>query len=56
MKTGQPRKRVGRGEGELETEGEREIRGGTEEAHPGSSSSAVTKPSGPEPDSEAEHR
>ena len=54
MKIGLPRKRVGRGEGELEMEGERETRGGTEEECPGPSSSAVTKPSGPEPDSEAE--
>ena len=54
MKTGLPQKRVGRGEGELEMEGEGETRGRTEEGHPGSSSGAVTKPSGPEPDSKAE--
>ena len=53
MKTGLPRKRVGRGEGELATEGERETRGGMEEAHPGPSSGTVTKPSGSEPDSES---
>ena len=55
MKISLPRKRVGRGEGELEMEGEQETRGGMEEAHPGPSSSAVTKLSGPEPDSESEH-
>ena len=53
MKTGCPWKRVGRGEGELEMEGEWEMRGGMEEECPGPSSSTVTKPSGPEPDSEA---
>ena len=53
MKTGLPRKRVGRGEGELEMEGEQETRGGMEEACLDPSSGAVTKPSGPEPDSEA---
>ena len=56
MMTGLPRKRVGRGEGELEMEGEQEMRGRMEEGRPGPSSSAVTKPSGPEPDSEAECR
>ena len=56
MKTGLPRKRVGRGEGELETEGEQETRGGMEEECPGPSSDAVTKPSGPEPDSESGRR
>ena len=55
MKTGLPLKRVGRGEGELEMEGEQEMRGRTEEACPGPSSSTVTKPSGPELDSEAGH-
>ena len=54
MKTGLPLKRVGRGEGELEMEGEWEMRGGMEEGRPDPSSGAVTKPSGPEPDSEAE--
>ena len=53
MKTGLPRKRVGRGEGELEMEGEWEMRGRIEEERPSPSSSTVTKPSGPEPDSEA---
>ena len=52
MKTGLPLKRVGRGEGESETEGEWEMRGGTEEARPGPSSDAVTKTSGPESDPE----
>ena len=56
MKTGLPQKRVGRGEGELEMEGEWEMRGGMEEEHPGPSSSAVKKLSGPEPDSEAGRR
>ena len=55
IKTGLPQKRVGRGEGELEMEGEREMRGGMEEGHPGPSSGTVTKLSGPEPDSEAVH-
>ena len=53
MKTGCPQKRVGRREGELETEGEWEMRGGIEEERPGPSSNAVTKLSGPEPDSES---
>ena len=53
MKTGLPLKRVGRGEGGSETEGERGMRGGTEEERPGPSSGAVTKLSGPEPDPEA---
>ena len=53
MKTGLPQKRVGRGEGEWEMEGEREMRGGMEEACPGPSSGAVTKLSGPELGSEA---
>ena len=68
MKTGLPLKRVGRGEeesetegeleteGESETEGEWEMRGGMEEAHPGPSSDAVTKMSGPESDPEAGRR
>ena len=56
MKTSLPQKRVGRGEGELEMEGEQEMRGGMEGECPGPSSGAVTKPSGPEPDSEAGHR
>ena len=56
MKTALPRKRVGRGEGELETEGEWEMRGGMEEARPGPSSDAVTKTSGPESDPEAGRR
>ena len=56
MKTNLPWKRVGRGERELKMEGEREMRGGTEEERPGPSSGVVTKPSGPEPDSEAGHR
>ena len=41
------------GEGELETEGEWEMRGRMEEERPGPSSGAVTKLSGPELDSEA---
>ena len=53
MKTALPLKRVGMGEGELEMEGEWEMRGRTEEGHPDPSSGAVTKLSGPEPDSEA---
>ena len=53
MKTGLPLKMVGMGEGESETEGEWEMRGGTEEACPDLSSGAVTKPSGPEPDPES---
>ena len=56
MKTGLPLKRVGRGEGELEMEGEWETRGGTEEGRPGPSSDAVTKTSGPELDPEVDHR
>ena len=56
MKTALPLKRVGMGEGELEMEGERETRGRMEEERPGPSSGAVTKPSGPEPDSKAVHR
>ena len=56
MKTGLPLKRVGRGEGESEMEGEWETRGGTEEAHPGPSSDAVTKTSGPESDPEVGRR
>ena len=55
IKTGLPLKRVGRGEGESEMEGEREMRGRMEEERPGPSSGAVTKPSGPELDSEAGH-
>ena len=53
MKTGLPLKRVGRGEGESEREGERETRGGMEEGRPGPSSNAVTKLSGPELDPES---
>ena len=53
MKTGLPQKRVGRGEGELEMEGEWETRGRMEEGCPGPSSGAVTKPPGLEPDPEA---
>ena len=53
IKTGLPQKRVGMGEGESEMEGEWEMRGGMEEERPGPSSDAVTKPSGPELDSEA---
>ena len=56
IKTGLPWKRVGMGEGESETEGEWETRGRMEEECPGPSSGTVTKPSGPEPDSEAGHR
>ena len=56
MKTALPRKRVGRGEGELEMEGERETRGGTEEGLPDPFSDAVTKTSGPESDPEPEPR
>ena len=56
MKTGLPLKRVGMGEGELEMEGEWEMRGGMEEGRPDPSSGAVTKPSGPEPDPESGHR
>ena len=52
MKTGLPLKMVGMGEGELEREGEREMRGGTEEECLDPSSGAVTKPSGPESDPE----
>ena len=55
MKTGLPWKRVGRGEGELEMEGEWETRGRTEEECPGPSSGAVTKLSGPELGPESEH-
>ena len=40
------------GEGESETEGEQETRGGTEEGLPGPFSDAVTKTLGPESDSE----
>ena len=53
MKTALPLKRVGMGEGELEREGEREMRGGMEEELPDPVSCAVTKPLGPEPDSES---
>ena len=56
MKTGLPLKRVGMGEGELATEGEWEIRGGTEEGLPGPSSDAVTKTLGPGSDPELERR
>ena len=54
-KTGLPWKRVGRGEGELEMEGEQETRGGMEEECLGPSSGAVTKLSGPELGSESGH-
>ena len=50
MKTTLPRKRVGMGEGESETKGERETRGGTEEGLPDPFSDAVTKTLGPESD------
>ena len=50
MKTALPLKRVGMGEGESETEGERETRGGTEEGLPDPFSDAVTKTLGPESD------
>ena len=43
MKTGLPQKRVGRGEGELEMEGEWEMRGRMEEECPGLSSGTVIK-------------
>ena len=56
MKTARPLKRVGRGEGESEMEGEREIRGRTEEGLPDPSSDAVTKTSGPESDPEVGRR
>ena len=56
MKTGLPLKMVGMGEGESETEGEWETRGGMEEGPLGPSSGAVTKPSGPESDLEPERR
>ena len=56
IKTGLPLKRVEMEGGELEMEGEWEMRGGTEEGHPDPSSSAVTKPLGPGLDSEAGHR
>ena len=56
MKTALPLKRVGMGEGESETEGEQETRGGTEEGLPDPSSSTVTKPLGPESDPEPERR
>ena len=53
IKTGLPQKRVGMGEGELEMEGEWEMRGGMEEERPGPSSDTMIKLSGPELDSEA---
>ena len=53
MKTGLPLKRVGRGEGELEMEGEQETRGGMEEGHLDLSSGAVTKLLGPALDPES---
>ena len=56
MKTALPLKRVGMGEGELETEGEQETRGGTEEGLPDPSSDAVTKTLGPESDPGLERR
>ena len=56
MKTVLPRKRVGMREGELEMEGERETRGGTEEGLPDPFSGAETKTSGPESDLALERR
>ena len=56
IKTGLPLKRVGMGEGESETEGERETRGGTEEEPPNPVSDAVTKILGPESDPGLERR
>ena len=56
MKTALPLKRVGMGEGESEREGEREIRGRTEEGLPDPFSDAVTKTLGPESDPEPERR
>ena len=56
IKTGRPLKRVGMGEGESEMEGEREIRGRTEEGLPDPFSDAVTKTLGPELDSGLERR
>ena len=56
MKTALPLKRVGMGEGELEMEGERETRGGTEEGLPDPFSDAVTKMLGPESDPGLERR
>ena len=56
MKTGLPLKRVGRGEGESEMEGEREMRGGMEEEHLDPSAGAVTKLSDLEPGSGAGRR
>ena len=56
MKTVLPLKRVGMGEGESETEGERETRGGTEEGLLDPFSDAVTKTLGPESDPELERR
>ena len=53
MKTSLPLKRVGRGEGKSEMEGEQETRGGMEGEPPDLSSGAVTKPLSPEPGSEA---
>ena len=53
IKTGLPQKRVGMGEGELEMEGEWEMRGGMGEEPPDPVSCAVTKPLGPEPDVES---
>ena len=52
MKTGLPLKMVGMGEGESGTEGEREMRGRTEEGLPDPFSDAVTKTLGPESDPE----
>ena len=49
MKISLPQKWVGRGEGELEMEGEWEMRGRMEEECPGLSSGTVIKLSGPEP-------
>ena len=52
MKTALPLKRVGMGEGESETEGEWETRGGTEEGLPDPFSDTATKTLGPESDPE----
>ena len=54
MKTVLPLNKVEMGEGELEREGERETRGGTEEELPDPASCAVTKPLGPGLDPESE--
>ena len=53
MSTQCPQNKVGMGEGEWETKGEGEMRGGMEEGLPGPFSSAVTKQSDPSPDLES---